>query len=608
MYVRNPIAPNQMLKAFTFSGWDNGIWGRGATMMSYLGTVAYMSEAGSYAGPQFYYTTGGANILAFDAYGALRLWNGTPIYFDTTPDYSVRLNYPTTDDKKIWFNTGPNKLFAVTNQINYNWMYDITALGLDWAFNHPTIAAFNSDTDYYGNLGHFIAMKHTATDGILFTGFGDLSLEPVGITKTAKQIKSSLAIGTKPFDVTSTTMCDNLNADLLDGQHAAHFLTAETDPVFTAWQATYDAHDHSAGDPTQVDHANLTNVTTSQHHVKYTDAEAVAAVAAADDYVLNTGLPAGSYASNLCQLGDVKWGYALLDIGQYVGDGATPHGISAGTGYNDAILIKRENAANVVAGRIRGYGSKPIYSTADNCNDNYIWKMDSIGFSVGTDAVVNANGATYNYILLGGDYRGTGTNRAKIKTGTFVGTGAAKSISGLGFQPTFVYLKVDSARFGMFRTSNHAGTVCSYMHNAADLAAQGIVSLDADGFSVGTDLNVNENAKDVFWLAMANDAAGTSTSLIATGHYAADAVPVYGRVVPLPFEPDAIILWGEGALHSIFWTADMDLGDAAYFSANAANITGRIKAVISSPPSMELGYQNETALAYHGYSWIAFKE
>jgi len=33
-----------------------------------------------------------------------------------------------------------------------------------------------------------------------------------------------------------------------------------------AFKSTYDAHDHSAGNPTQISHANLTNVTADQHH------------------------------------------------------------------------------------------------------------------------------------------------------------------------------------------------------------------------------------------------------------------------------------------------------------------------------------------------------
>lgn len=56
--------------------------------------------------------------------------------------------------------------------------------------------------------------------------------------------------------VADTLLIANLNADLLDGQHAAAFLTSETDPVFTAWDK---------------DHADLSNVTATQHHSNAND-------------------------------------------------------------------------------------------------------------------------------------------------------------------------------------------------------------------------------------------------------------------------------------------------------------------------------------------------
>jgi len=42
-------------------------------------------------------------------------------------------------------------------------------------------------------------------------------------------IESQIAIGTAPIEVTSTTMCTNLNADLLDGVHAAGFQPLDAD-------------------------------------------------------------------------------------------------------------------------------------------------------------------------------------------------------------------------------------------------------------------------------------------------------------------------------------------------------------------------------------------
>jgi hypothetical protein len=57
-------------------------------------------------------------------------------------------------------------------------------------------------------------------------------IEVSGNVKVSSQFISSLAVGTKPVDVTSTTLCSNFNADFVDGLHAAEIgagaVTAES--------------------------------------------------------------------------------------------------------------------------------------------------------------------------------------------------------------------------------------------------------------------------------------------------------------------------------------------------------------------------------------------
>lgn len=55
---------------------------------------------------------------------------------------------------------------------------------------------------------------------------------------TAETLESDVATGTAPLVVASTTVVPNLNADMLDGQHAAAFST--TGHVHTALSTTYD--------------------------------------------------------------------------------------------------------------------------------------------------------------------------------------------------------------------------------------------------------------------------------------------------------------------------------------------------------------------------------
>ena len=68
-------------------------------------------------------------------------------------------------------------------------------------------------------------MVGTTTDN------GTDKLQVNGSQTSTGQIKSTLATGTSPLNVTSTTVNTNLNADLLDGQHGSYYQTALTNPI-----------------------------------------------------------------------------------------------------------------------------------------------------------------------------------------------------------------------------------------------------------------------------------------------------------------------------------------------------------------------------------------
>lgn len=58
-------------------------------------------------------------------------------------------------------------------------------------------------------------------------------------TTTANQFTSTLATGTSPFAITSTTVNANLNADMVDGQHASAFATVGHDQSVTLSSGVY---------------------------------------------------------------------------------------------------------------------------------------------------------------------------------------------------------------------------------------------------------------------------------------------------------------------------------------------------------------------------------
>jgi hypothetical protein len=89
---------------------------------------------------------------------------------------------------------------------------------------NPTALAITYSVDLLNTTGWSLMTPNTAgsipggySNKELTCDMGIYSLEDI---TTDKVLRSKLAIGTKPIDVTSTTVCTNLNADMLDGLHA----------------------------------------------------------------------------------------------------------------------------------------------------------------------------------------------------------------------------------------------------------------------------------------------------------------------------------------------------------------------------------------------------
>jgi len=99
---------------------------------------------------------------------------------------------------------------------------------------------------------------------------------------------------------------------------------------------------------------------------------------------------------------------------------------------------------------------------------------------------------------------------------TYTGTGSARSVTGVGFQPDFVWIKERSS------TSQHALSdsvrgvqkrLISDTTAAEDTSAQLLTAFNSDGFSVGTDGAINENTQTyIGWQWKAGGTAVTNTT------------------------------------------------------------------------------------------------
>jgi hypothetical protein len=109
---------------------------------------------------------------------------------------------------------------------------------------------------------------------------------------------------------------------------------------------------------------------------------------------------------------------------------------------------------------------------------------------------------------------------------TYTGTGSARSVTGVGFQPNFVWIKERSS------TSGHAlfdvvrgvqKRLISDTTAAEDTSAQLLTAFNSDGFSVGTDGAINENTQTyIGWQWKAGGTAVTNTSGTLTSQVSAN--------------------------------------------------------------------------------------
>ncbi len=110
-----------------------------------------------------------------------------------------------------------------------------------------------------------------------------------------------------------------------------------------------------------------------------------------------------------------------------------------------------------------------------------------------------------------------------FNTKLYTGTGSAQSISSVGFQPDWVWVKDrDSANSHNLTDAVRGATKTIFSDaNAGEVTdAQRLTSFDSDGFSVGTSTSFNTNTNDyVSWNWKAGTTSGLSGGTITPSYY-----------------------------------------------------------------------------------------
>jgi hypothetical protein len=190
----------------------------------------------------------------------------------------------------------------------------------------------------------------------------------------------------------------------------------------------------------------------------------------------------------------------------------------------------------------------------------------------------------------------TGTWATTLATGTYTGDGVdGRQITGAGFQPDVVFIKCDCTQPGIARTSTMVGDAAKVLNDTGALQPNLVESLDANGFTIGSDLGVNGSGDTYYWVAMK---AGTALVLDTYVGNDTDNRSITG----VGFQPVWVATFGDGN-DSIFRPATL-AGDASYRFVGAAKLTDRIQALESD--GFQVGTDpdvNLTGVTYHYLAW-----
>ncbi|OGY60626.1 MAG: hypothetical protein A3H06_01765 [Candidatus Colwellbacteria bacterium RIFCSPLOWO2_12_FULL_44_13] len=293
-----------------------------------------------------------------------------------------------------------------------------------------------------------------------------------------------------------------------------------------------------------------------------------------------------------------------MDVGTYTGNGSS-QSITAPGFQPDFLFMKNANAGTAVSAIYsitESYGNNSHYYTDTANVVGAITSLDANGFSVGANATANGSGNTLYYAAFGGAADHTASGTFAMAQGSYTGTGNYQMIAGLDFRPDLVIVKGNTTQAGVFRTRMIAGDSTAYLDAATANFAGGIISLNQDGFSVGTNATVNTSGTTYYWTAYGNawnpdTHSGAADFFI--GAYYGNGIDSR-NITRLPFQPNMVAVKRSGATGGAFRTSQHSGDSSSYFAATA-DATNIVQTLNADGFSVGTAANVNTAANYYWY-------
>lgn len=257
--------------------------------------------------------------------------------------------------------------------------------------------------------------------------------------------------------------------------------------------------------------------------------------------------------------------------GSYVGDATDDRNITVSPSFAIKMVLIKQASTQPAVMSISGMGdlARILDNTTGSPAANIIQSMGTGTFQVGASSRTNLTGETYYYVALGGD-------DTEIYAGSYVGNATDdRAITAPGFLPELVIILPNAnqqviSRFGALAGDN--SQVFSGDGNALT-GANYIQSLDASGFTVGTNSNVNNSGTTYYYLAVKGVSGQSNTS-----SYTGDSSDNRDLTTP-NFQPGFVFIY-QPFNNLVFRGANV--GDDTSRIMSAANISNAIQSFIST--------------------------
>ncbi len=308
---------------------------------------------------------------------------------------------------------------------------------------------------------------------------------------------------------------------------------------------------------------------------------------------LGADIPAISNDYRIIDAVDVGYGLAIAlenaDSGGGGGGLSFAQGTYSGNGTNQditglgfqpkVVIVKADHATNGHA-MVRTTEMSNAQNLTNGTEDGGIDELAADGFGVthvaSASGRTNESGKTYYWYAYSG---------GKCKTGSYIGNGTAKAVTGVGGLPVVASVIPADNSATRFRTTDMGAEDFDYGLGAGETDA--IQTLDADGFSVGPSVDVNNDGSTYFYWCL------LAATNLHVGTYTGDDAD--GRNLPasaMSFDPDFVYIKGN-ANQEGRWKVTALAGDAALQNGSEVAVANRIQSLVPASGKFEVGTNAE---------------